>query len=195
MSAVPDFGFIDIISSRIDDILAQKGTALAAIDGRCGSGKTTLAARLAAKYGCGVVHMDDFYLRKEQRSAERYAEPGGNVDRERFLEEMLAPLSKGEPAVYRPLICSGLYLGDEVRLPRHALTVIEGSYSCHPALASHYDLKIFLDVSPDVQLERIARRNGAEKLESFKKMWIPLEETYFNAFKVPENCDLVFRTD
>ena len=33
--------------------------------------------------------MDDFFLRPEQRRPERFAEPGGNVDRERFAAEVL----------------------------------------------------------------------------------------------------------
>ena len=36
--------------------------ALVAVDGRCGSGKTTLGALLAAVFGCAVVHTDDYYL-------------------------------------------------------------------------------------------------------------------------------------
>ena len=40
---------------------------LIAVDGRCASGKTTLAASLERETGCNVVHMDDFFLRPEQR--------------------------------------------------------------------------------------------------------------------------------
>ena len=32
--------------------------------------------------------MDDFYLQEYQRTQERYNEPGGNVDRERFKKEV-----------------------------------------------------------------------------------------------------------
>ena len=37
--------------------------------------------------------MDDFFLRPEQRTEERLKEVGGNVDRERFLEEVARPLT------------------------------------------------------------------------------------------------------
>ncbi len=75
---------------------------LLAIDGRCGSGKTTLARALQEKSGAAVVHMDDFFLRPAQRTPERFAEPGGNVDRERVLEDVLIPFKQGRPVVYRP---------------------------------------------------------------------------------------------
>ena len=70
--------------------VAQTG-GLLAIDGRCASGKSTLAARIGAVYGCPVFHMDDYFLPAELRTAERFAEPGGNVHRERVEEEILRP--------------------------------------------------------------------------------------------------------
>ena len=69
---------------------------LIAVDGRCASGKTTLAATLEEETGCNVVHMDDFFLRPEQRTPQRLAEPGGNVDYERFRQEVILPLSRGD---------------------------------------------------------------------------------------------------
>lgn len=67
----------------------EKGTVKAAIEGGSASGKTTLSEILTAIYGCTVFHMDDFFLQPQQRTPERYAEAGGNIDRERFLTEVL----------------------------------------------------------------------------------------------------------
>ena len=72
-----------------------KNFVMVAIDGKCTSGKTTLASKLAEIYDCNVFHMDDFFLRPEQRTSERFAEIGGNVDYERFQEEVLFPLRSG----------------------------------------------------------------------------------------------------
>ena len=69
--------------SQLDKLLAD-GPIILAIDGGSASGKTTLSDSLANIYDCTVFHMDDFFLCPEQRTQERYAEPGGNVDRERF---------------------------------------------------------------------------------------------------------------
>ena len=49
----------------------QGAPLLIAIDGRCGAGKTTLAQRLQQELGGRVFHMDDFFLRPEQRTAAR----------------------------------------------------------------------------------------------------------------------------
>ena len=69
---------------RVERLLAEGRCAFVAIDGPCASGKTVFAASLHERFGGNVLHMDDFFLRPEQRTPERFAEPGGNVDRERY---------------------------------------------------------------------------------------------------------------
>ena len=173
--------------------LSLHSPLVVAIDGRCGGGKTTLASILQQQFGGVVISADDFFLRPEQRTPERFAEPGGNMDRERLLEEVLLPLSRKEAVAYRPFDCSTLSLGETVTVKVAPLTIIEGSYSCHPDLWDYYDLHIFVDVDPDEQIIRITRREGAEKAKMFKTRWIPLEERYFAHYGVQEQCDAVIR--
>ena len=97
---------METAKKQIDELLAAKDTVIVAIDGKCTSGKTTLASKLAEIYDCNVFHMDDFFLRPEQRTPERFAEIGGNVDYERFREEVLLPLKSGKAFSYRPFDCS-----------------------------------------------------------------------------------------
>lgn len=165
------------------------------IDGRCAAGKTTLAAGLQAEIGCAVFHMDDFFLRPEQRTEERLRAAGGNVDRERFLEEVLLPLKNGESTVvYRPYDCKSQTLREEVKVRTAAVNIVEGSYSLHPSLWDFYDLRVFLTVSPEEQTRRIILRNGRENSEIFMSRWIPLEEKYFAAFDVASRCDILIET-
>ena len=168
---------------------------IVALDGRCAAGKTTLAARLHQRIGCNVVHMDDFFLRPAQRTEARLRQPGGNVDRERFLEEVLRPLRRGEGCTYRPYDCRTQGWKPPVRIEPAPLTIVEGAYSCHPDLWDLYDLHLFLTVSPDEQLRRIRARNGADGLEMFQNRWIPLEEAYFQAFSIEKRCEYRFSSD
>lgn len=165
---------------------------LVAIEGRCASGKSTLAARLQQELGCPVIHMDDFFLRPKQRTSQRYATPGGNVDHERFLKEVLRPLHRGKAIRYRPFSCSTQTLGDPIRVTPAPVVVVEGSYSCHPALRRFYHLRLFLNVSPEEQEKRILLRDGAEYAAVFREKWIPLEEAYFSACRVEECCQFSF---
>ena len=75
------------ILQKIDILLKENSRVLIAIDGRCASGKTTLARQLQNLRACNVFHMDDFFLRPEQRTESRLKSPDGNVDCERFLKE------------------------------------------------------------------------------------------------------------
>ncbi len=163
---------------------------LIAIDGRCAAGKTTFASRLQNEIGCTVFHMDDFFLRPEQRTEERLRTPGGNVDYERFLSEVLLPLQSGaERIVFRAFDCSSMRLKPPVPVRAGDVNLIEGSYSCHPALWDYFDLHVFMDVSADEQKRRIIDRNTADGWKIFSERWIPLEEAYFHAYQIKERCE------
>ena len=164
-------------------LLTQKESVIIAIDGKCTSGKTTLANQLAEIYDCNVLHMDDFFLRPEQRTPERFAEIGGNVDYERFRSEVLGPLQSGTPFSYRPFLCSTQTLGDPVFVTPKRLTIIEGTYSLHPHFENPYDLKILRTVSDDVQRQRILQRPKFLH-DRFFKEWIPMENRYFKALSL-----------
>ncbi len=180
---------------RAEETARVRGQALVALDGRCASGKTTLARRLQERRGWAVVHMDHFFPRPEQRTPARYATPGENVDHERFLEEVLLPLRRGERPAYRPFDCHARRLGDPIQVPAAPVVLIEGSYACHPALRASYDLRAFLTVSPEEQARRILARNGPETAQVFQTRWIPLEETYFSACGVAEACQYALETE
>lgn len=176
--------------AKIDALLAEKRTLTLAIDGGCAGGKTTLAKVLEKIYGAFVFHMDDFFLRPEQRTKERYSEVGGNVDRERFLSEVLLPIKSGLPINFRRFDCSTFTLLESETVTQSRFYVVEGSYSMHPELAPHYDLSVFLDVPLDERKKRIANRNSKFIAERFYNEWIPLEEKYFERMNVKERCDI-----
>lgn len=185
--------FLDAFKA-IDAGLKQNGRLTVAIDGLCGSGKTTLAALLKTVYDCNVFHADDFYLPIPLRTPERYKTPGGNVHWERILDEVLCPLQTGAPFAYRLFDCGVMDYNGTVDVEPKALNILEGSYSMHPALAGHYDLRIFLKTPPEVQSARILKRNGPERHAMFVAKWIPLENAYFAAYPVEAESDLVFTT-
>lgn len=91
-----------LLEEKLRQQVRQDKPLLVAIDGRCASGKSTLAKDLQKQLDCNVIHMDDFYLQPHQRTTKRLREPGGNVDYERFETEVLQPLLTGEAFSYRP---------------------------------------------------------------------------------------------
>lgn len=136
---------------------------LVALDGRCGSGKTTLAAQLARQFPQSItVHTDDFYLPPASRVANWEQIPCANMDLERLCAQVLTPARAGQAIPYRAYSCrAGAYLPEQCFAPQ-PLVIVEGSYSCHPTLADCYDLKVFVTCSKEEQARRLlARRENA----------------------------------
>lgn len=167
---------------------------LIAIDGRCGSGKTTFAQIVREVLDCNVFHMDDFFLPIEMKTEERLDEPGGNVHYERVLREVIKPLMEGEKVKLVPYDCSINSLDKLTIVPYKKFNVIEGVYSLHPTLEKYYDVKIFITTDPETQIQRIKDRGQSTKLHRFVNEWIPLEEKYIEAYRVEERADIVIHT-
>lgn len=172
-----------------------KGSLLLAIEGGSAAGKTSLAEQLRQHYDCPVFHTDDYFLRPEQRTAQRLAEPGGNMDRERFKAEILCKLTAGETVVYRPFDCGTMRLKEEIQTEPGRLNIIEGAYCMHPELSDAYGLTVFLDIEPELQRKRIGKRNTPEKAQMFFSRWIPMEQKYFEAMKIKDHCDIVIHAE
>ena len=180
------------LKSRIDNLLSEGRPVIVAIEGSCTAGKTTLAAALEKVYDCNVFHMDDFFLRPEQRTPARYAQPGGNVDYERFREEVILPLKQGDPFSYRPFSCTTFTLGEPVAVRPKQLNIVEGTYCLHPYFGDIYDMKIVLTVDPEVQRQRILQRPAFLHRRFFEE-WIPMEAAYFDHFCIREQGDLLMK--
>lgn len=169
----------------------QGRPCLIAIDGRAASGKTTMAEALALVLNADVVHMDDFFLPRELRSTERLAETGGNVHYERFIKEVLPYIRSTEVFSYRVFSCDNMdYSGSRI-IGSKEFRIIEGSYSHHPKFENYADIRVFLDVDGDEQIARIKERNGIGLAKRFENEWIPMEEAYFETYRIKEKSDIV----
>ena len=165
---------------------------LIAIDGMCGSGKTTLTNHLAKELGASVYHMDDFFLQPHQRTEERLNEPGGNVDYERFKKEVLDHIADPSGVSFRPFDCHARKLAEvAITVPYNDIVIVEGSYSHHPYFNDVYDVKIYLEISQSEQKKRIIARDGEAIWPMFENKWIPMENRYFEEFKIKERSDYV----
>ncbi len=181
------------IINKIEEILSAKPNAVIAIDGCCASGKTTLAAELAERFDLQIIHMDDFFLLPEMRTAERLSQPGGNVHYERFTNEVAAGIKSGREFRYRIFSCKkGAFDGEAAVNPQKPI-IVEGAYTLHPEIPDIFDFKIFIEADLKTRLERIENRNGKDGLEIFKNKWIPLEDRYFEAFDIRNKCDYTMK--
>ena len=181
----------DLITAR----LKQQPTVLVALDGRCGSGKTPLAAQLAEHFPQSItLHTDDFYLPPPQRVTGWEHIPCANMHLERLRAEAVAPARAGRAVCYKAYSCrEGTYLPPRVLGPA-PLVIVEGSYSHHPSLAACYDLRVFVTCSKAEQARRLQAREGA-RYAAFVERWVPLEEAYFAKCAIEPHADLILDTE
>ena len=164
-----------------------------AIDGMSAAGKSSFSVMLKSSFGtlqCNVIHMDDFFLRPEQRTSERLETPGGNVDFERFLLEVAKPLATGKSFSYKPFCCKTQSFKEPVEISPQPLVIIEGVYSTSPEIVKQfkYDITVFMRVDETTQQSRIKKRNPG-LYDRFVNEWIPMENKYFKTFNILEKCD------
>ena len=164
----------------------QNSRTVLVIDGDCAAGKTTLAAQLSAQLRCNVIHIDDFFLPPALRTEARLQEPGGNIDYERFISQVLIPLTQNKPFAYDAYSCRDGSLSS-VPVQPELLTIIEGSYALHPRFQFAYrvlhTIQVFMRISADEQISRIRLRSGEAMLRRFREEWIPMEKLYQQTYE------------
>lgn len=187
---------LDNILGRMEDAQKNNRKLLLVIDGKCGSGKTTLSESLSERYGCNVFHIDDFYLPIVMQTPEVMKEPGGNINYDRFIAEIMEPLMANSAVVYRPFLCMEQEYALGVSLKKTGVNVIEGTYSCHPVLREIYAkmtdwevITLFLDIDDANQRDRVRKRVGERRFKLFEDKWIPREREYFRAYRTREYCE------
>lgn len=163
------------------------------IDGRCGSGKTTLSLKLKEILGCEIIHLDHFFLQTHQRTKERLNEVGGNFDYERFILEVKNPIKNRKDLSYQVFNCYTMSLEERINININKIIVIEGTYSLHPLIEDIYDIKVFVNINKDEQIKRIKKRDGEVLLQRFISEWIPKEEAYFSKFNIVDNADVIIK--
>lgn len=186
-----------ILVTLINAVMKKKAegeTVIIAVDGPSASGKTDFARSIRKHFDCNVFHMDDFFLPDEKKTEERLATPGGNIDWERFKEQVLDKIATGEEFTYDVYHCgTGDITKSKVVKPKR-LNIVEGVYAMHPELIDAYDYKIFFDVSRPKQLDRIKKRSSEKTLKRFVDEWIPLEDMYFEKCKSRKIANFCFDT-
>ena len=177
------------ILEAVKSLTETKERVVVSLEGRCASGKSTAAEILSKILDAPVIKTDDFFLPFERKTPERLAETAGNTDYERFSSEVIPNLRKNEEFTYNAYSCSnGKFCPKTV--PASKTVIVEGVYSQRREFKDFYDLRVFMDVSEETQLERLEKRDPA-LLHRFKTEWIPMEEKYFNELRIKENCHIV----
>lgn len=133
---------------------SKKHPILIALDGRSGTGKSSIAKNIANKLGGAEITADDFYTGGsddfwDSLSPREKAEMV--IDWKRLRREVLEPLISGKKTKWHPF-----NWGKETGLAQHfiecspkPLIILDGAYSCRPELSDIIDLSILVIISED----------------------------------------------
>jgi uridine kinase len=178
------------IKNDIQNLLKKKDHVIIAIDGMSASGKSTIAHQLKDDLKTNLIHMDDFFLRDHQRTNKRLDEVGGNIDYERFLEEVIKPLENHQPLNYHQYNCQTKTMRPIKEKP-NPITIVEGAYALREEFFNTYDLTYLFIIDESIQASRIKKRNP-KNYQRFIKEWMPKENTYIKANDLKNKVNQVF---
>jgi len=170
---------IDTQRLRLEPARAGR-TRVVAIDGRSGSGKTSLAARLRAELGAPVVTLEDLY--------------GGWDGLERGIDmlvsEVLEPLSAGRPArVPRYNWVTAAWEAPLVLTPPEIL-IVEGVGAGARRAAAYASLLIWVEEAASVRKKRALERDG-ETFAPYWDMWAAQEDAMLARERTWDRANLV----
>jgi uridine kinase len=149
----------------------QRGAYLVGVAGGSGSGKTTLVRALRERLPSGsvcLVSQDDYYRTIEHQQVDdngrvNFDLPGG-IDLD-LLADDLRSLSQGE-AVYRKEYTFNQpgSVPKWMEVKPAPIILVEGLFVLHhQAVRDLFDLKVFVEASEQVQLDRRLARDAAER--------------------------------
>ena len=159
------------------------GARLICVDGPAGSGKTSLAASIAALHGSArVVHMDDLYV--------GWAGLAGAPSS--VLEQIVEPLRQGRAGRFQRFDWDAMKLADWVDVPPADLLVIEGCLSGSSSYADAITALVWVFAPADERMRRGLARDG-QHLRDRWVTWQAEEAALFARERTEERAD--FRVD
>jgi uridine kinase len=179
---------VDDLTTVTDAVLTRParlgGTRLVCVDGPAGSGKTTLARRLADLLeargrSTAVVHMDDLYQGWTGLSAA-----------ERRVEEwLLAPLAAGREAVYRRYDWQEGGYAEPHTVPAVDVLILEGVGSGCAGHADRTTLLVWVEAPAELRLRRGLERDGPA-LQDHWRRWMVVEADFHEQDRTRGRADV-----
>jgi len=171
------------VVDRVRDLLAARPATLGdgrllCIDGPAGSGKTTLAAAVAARTGASVVHTDDLLEGWEGL-------PGLAAS----LERLLRPLASGGAGAYRRWDWYADAWAETVTVPSAPLLIVEGVGSTSGTHADLITVSVWVEAPPPLRRARGLARDGVELAHHWAR-WEVEEQALFARERTRERADV-----
>ncbi|MCB9799100.1 hypothetical protein H6758_05260 [Candidatus Nomurabacteria bacterium] len=197
--------FFEVLE-KIQDLQSKKSLVFVGISGLGGSGKSTIAEKIAQEFEkVTQVCVDHFYLPPEQRGQSHDSDDiiSNCFDWDR-LEYFLDALGKpGCCTRYQKYNWNTEKLDQWVNIPPDGLVLVEGIYCLQDRLIDKYDLTIWVDAPEEVRFQRSIQRDlqgrfkgksEQEVIDMWKEIWIPQDRRYYEAFHPDQKADMIVST-
>jgi len=172
----------EIVTKVDDSSLKCGGTKLITIDGPAGSGKTTLAISLSKLFNdCPIIHMDEIYEGWQSALTTKTSKDLVNWIINPLLEQSVIVFNKYDWAL-------GKRLG-QVVINYPKVLIIEGVGSSVIEVSKYACLKLWIEVSPEIGINRVLDRDGQD-IQAQMESWQTQEKNYFIENKTKENSDI-----
>jgi uridine kinase len=168
------------VSNRVHELSTSKQFILIGIDGCGGSGKSTFAAELSESLEAApIIQIDDFYKPSQERN--RVIGPnsiGWQFDWQRLETEVLEPLTTRGYAQYQRYDWMTDRLTETRNIRAESTIIIEGVYALRPELISYYDVRLWIECTKEIRLQRGIERDGEHARSQWEDDWMKEEERY-----------------
>ena len=143
----------------------NRNTILIAVDGVAGSGKTTLALKLAQDLPeSSVVHMDDLY--------DGWNNPLSQKLTVRVVSELLEPSSKQLPITYQVFDWKLDRFNDFKSVSQSRYLILEGVGAGQRQFRPYLDKVIWIEYDPNLGFNRVIARDGKQVEQQMIKFLI-----------------------
>ena len=168
------------ITNRVRELSDSKSCILIGIDGCGGSGKSTFAAELSESLETApIIHMDDFYKpSQEQTYIANTTSIGWQFDWQRLETEVLLSITTRGFARYQRYDWNTDRLEEFHTIQACSPIIIEGIYVLRPELLSYFDIRLWMECSKEIRLQRGIERDGEQARSLWEENWMKEEEKY-----------------
>ena len=170
------------------DLSSAKERPIISIDGPAGAGKTTLAHEIylaiSPKMSVTVIHMDDLYDGWDNALG---------ADLTKVLRYLTDQHIQVRPAKINRYNWSNSSFEDSEEIALSDLLILEGVGSGDRAIQDDLAALIWIDIDPDIGVNRVIDRDGAQVADQMRK-WLGTQQKYFSQHSTREKADFILTT-
>ena len=172
----------EIVTEVDNSLLKCGGAKLITIDGPAGSGKTTLAKSLSKLFNdCPVIHMDEIYEGWQSALTTKTSQD--------LVDWIINPLLDQSNIIFNKYDWTLNQRVGQIVIENPKVLIIEGVGSSVIKVSKYACLKLWIEVSPEIGINRVLDRDGPD-IQAQMENWQTQERNYFIENKTKENSDI-----